>query len=237
MIVEMEGIGLGEEGTMATYCDVLRSHGPEDVLAVEVYRGDEDAVYEGQINGTELEFASGGDGGDELGVIIPADLPPGDPYFDIADLTDESGSITVAAPAAWDDVNGLSWERDGVAIGPGLSAAPDLDAWFNGWETPGFFIGASTELDLSIEEILAGEDFSGACDYAGTEEYNDGFYAGLIDVWQNCGDAGSEFLVVAAVPPDGSYVVLVEILQVTEADVGAADQIFLSFFVEDPAAG
>ena len=239
-ITEMEGIGLNENGTMASYCDVLRSHGPEDVLAVEVFRSSDGATYEGQINGTELEHVADGDGdGHDHGSegVVRAELPPGAPYFDIAALTDDSEAISVAAPAEWSDISGLPWEVDGAFVGPALAASPDLDAWFDGWETPGFFIGASSELGLSVEELLAEQDFSGACDYAGTDSYNDGFYIGLMDVWQNCGGAGSEFLVVVAEPPDGSYLVLVEIIQVTDADIGAADQIFLSFFVEGLAAG
>ncbi|MEE8331791.1 MAG: hypothetical protein V3R84_08465 [Acidimicrobiia bacterium] len=173
-----------------------------------------------------------------LDTVVRADLPAADAYFDFIEFTDDSGAITVTAPEAWTDVNGVSWDfNDLTAIGPALSVAPDLEAWISGWGTPGFFIAASTELGITPVELLADEDFSGACDYAGTEDYNDGFYVGLMDVWQNCGDEGSRFLVVAAQPPDGSYIVLVQIVEVTEADVGAADQILLSFFVDGPIAG
>ena len=244
LIVAMEGIELAADGTMASYCDVLRSHGPQDVLSVEVYRAEESRFYEGQINGSELVLAAGQTIDDPPpddglgGTVVRADLPAAEAYFDFIEFTDDSGAITVTAPAAWTDVNGLSWDyRELTAIGPALSVAPDLEAWVEGWATPGFFIAASTELGITPVELLADEDFSGDCDYAGTEDYNDGFYVGLMDVWQNCGDEGSEFLVVAAQPPDGSYIVLVQIVEVTEADVGAADQVLLSFFVDGPAAG
>ena len=244
LLITMEGIDLGVDGTMAAYCDVLRSHGPDDTLSFDIYRPADDGIYEGQINGAPLEFVSaGGGGGSEGGDgletnVVRAVLPPAEPYVDFIEISDNDGAITVTVPEQWSDINGATWTYlDQPNVGPALSAAPDLDAWLSGWETPGFFMAASTEVGLSPIELLADEDFSGACDYAGTESYNDGYYVGIMDVWQNCGEAGSEFLVVAAEPPDGAYVVLVEVLQVTEADVGAADQIFLSFFVNDPAAG
>jgi serine protease Do len=242
LILAMEGIDVGDDGTMAAYCDVLRSHAPTDTLAVDVYRAADAGLYSGQINGTSLEFVTSLDGGGEGdglgGTVVRAVLPAAEAYFDYTEFTDDSGAITVTAPTAWSDVLGEPWRYGGVSnVGPALSAATDRQAWLDGWATPGLFIAASTELGLSPVELLADQDFSGSCTYAGTEDYNDGYYVGLMDVWQDCGSAGSEFLVVAAQPPDGSYIVLVQIIEVTDADVGAADQIFLSFFVTEPAAG
>jgi serine protease Do len=241
LLLAMEGIDVGDDGTMSSYCDILRSHAPTDTIAVDVYRAADAGLYSGQINGTSLQFVTSLDGGgadDGLGTVVRAILPAGEPYLDYVEYSDDSGSITVTAPAAWSDVVGEPWRFGELTnIGPAFSAAPDRQAWLDGWETPGFFIAASTELGLSPAEFLADQDFSGSCDFAGTEDYNDGYYVGLMDVWQNCGVAGSEFLVVAAQPPDGAYLVLVQIIEVTDADVGAADQIFLSFFITDPAAG
>ena len=44
---------------------------------------------------------------------------------------------------------------------------------------------------------------------------NDGFYVGLVDVWENCCDAGNEFLVVAAEPPHGADTVMLQVLEAT----------------------
>lgn len=61
IIVELEGIPVGREGTMLEYCDVLRAHGSEDVLKVKVLRYKTGEILEGQINGREL--ATTGSGG------------------------------------------------------------------------------------------------------------------------------------------------------------------------------
>ena len=38
LITKLEGLVLGTDGSMADYCDILRSHGPDDPLSIEVYR-------------------------------------------------------------------------------------------------------------------------------------------------------------------------------------------------------
>jgi S1-C subfamily serine protease len=55
LIVSMEGLDLALDGTMADYCDILRSHGPDDTLSMVIYRSETDQILEGQINGRELE--------------------------------------------------------------------------------------------------------------------------------------------------------------------------------------
>ncbi|MGD2158972.1 MAG: S1C family serine protease, partial [Anaerolineales bacterium] len=57
IILTMEGLTLGSDGTMSDYCDIIRSHGPEDTLSMEVLRFASEEVLEGQINGRELELS------------------------------------------------------------------------------------------------------------------------------------------------------------------------------------
>jgi serine/threonine protein kinase len=55
IITSIEGIDLGQAGTMAKYCRVLQSHGPDDVLTMRVLRSASGERLEGQLNGRELE--------------------------------------------------------------------------------------------------------------------------------------------------------------------------------------
>jgi S1-C subfamily serine protease len=55
ILLEMEGIALGKDGTMAEYCGILRGHDAADTLGVKVYRYKTDEILEGQLNGRELE--------------------------------------------------------------------------------------------------------------------------------------------------------------------------------------
>ncbi|MCB0230550.1 MAG: trypsin-like peptidase domain-containing protein, partial [Anaerolineae bacterium] len=55
LIVAMEGLTLATDGTMADYCDVLRTHSPGDTLSLEVVRASTEEYLEGQVNGRPLE--------------------------------------------------------------------------------------------------------------------------------------------------------------------------------------
>jgi serine/threonine protein kinase len=56
IITHLEGVSLGDEGTLTKYCRVLRSHSPDDVLSLRVMRAATGEVFEGQLNGRELEL-------------------------------------------------------------------------------------------------------------------------------------------------------------------------------------
>jgi S1-C subfamily serine protease len=53
IITEMERLILATDGTMADYCDILRSHESDDPLAVESLHFDTEEVLEGMLNGDE----------------------------------------------------------------------------------------------------------------------------------------------------------------------------------------
>jgi len=61
IIMSLESLPLAADGTMADYCDVIRTHSPGDTLAVEVLRFNTNEYLEGQINGKALtqSFAFG----------------------------------------------------------------------------------------------------------------------------------------------------------------------------------
>jgi serine protease Do len=55
IITMIENLVLATDGSMADYCDILRSHRPEDTLSMQVLRWASYEVLEGQLNGRELE--------------------------------------------------------------------------------------------------------------------------------------------------------------------------------------
>lgn len=160
-------------------------------------------------------------------------LPPGTPYADYADLTDDSGRISVSVPSAWDDVAGTSWVRDGNPIGIALSASPDRRAYFDTWGTPGVFLGSTDQLGLDLEAYLDTQQFNVSCTYAGREDYSDPLYDGFKDTWVDCGPENSVFQIVAVLSTDGTELITVQVLAVTQADLGAADNIFATFIADD----
>jgi len=234
LLISMEGLDLALDGTMSDYCDILRSHSPEDVLTVEVYRSTTDEILEGQLNGRVLEstFSFAG----ELGGAAPAAPPAGEgppPYTDYMQVIDDSGAITVNVPVEWADGRGDFWDFDGSGqnFGPALTATPNIDLWIDTWGTAGVFIGASDQLPVSRAQLLDDSTFSDSCTNGGRFDYDDGLYFGEFDFWENCGAEGSDFIVVAAEPAGGEFTVLVEIIIVDERDFDAADEVIATFVV------
>jgi hypothetical protein len=54
LLLTLENLDLATDGTMADYCDILRSHDPGDTLSVIVFRPGTGEILEGQLNGREL---------------------------------------------------------------------------------------------------------------------------------------------------------------------------------------
>lgn len=166
-------------------------------------------------------------------------LEPGVLYTEYVTISDESGLIDVSVPVEWNDVDGRGWESDLVdtdeLIGPALTASPDRQAFLDGWGTPGVFIAASPLITMSLEEVIDLFWFGESCVYDGRYEYDDGLYAGLHDIYFECGPEASTFNQLVVAPPDDSFVASVQILSVTEADLVAADEILASFLVDDLA--
>jgi serine protease Do len=222
---------------MEDYCDILRSHLPTDTLAVEVYRPTTDEVLDGQLNGRSLEVVTSFEA--QFDEEVATDTSGGD-YSDYVTISDDSGLISVSVPAEWSDVDGRQWSSDLATgttelIGPALGAAPDLAAWRDSWGTPGVFIAASAMITTSVSDTLDQFDFTGDCSYDARYDYDDGVYTGMYDLYTNCGDEGSLFFNVIAEPADQSWIGLVQIVALTDADLAAADEIFNTFVVGDLA--
>jgi serine protease Do len=228
VVTRLEGLLLAEDGTMSDYCDILRSHSATDPLTVEVLRFSTEEVYEGVLNGSPLalsfSFAQ------ELQEEAPSD--GGAPaYESYVDVTDDSGAISISIPDAWSDISGIPWERDGGNIGVSIVAAPDLQGWYDTWEVPGVFFGASRSLIAELDEtaLLDSNDFSGSCTFDSRNEYSDALYTGSYDLWVDCDGLATTMVVVAAVPEDRSFIMLLQVIAVSDADFDALDTILNTF--------
>ena len=85
--------------------------------------------------------------------------------------------------------------------------------------------------ETTIDELLSFFDYSDACVYGGREGYEDALYSGQYDIWEECGDTGSLYIVLVTTPADGSFHTLVAVQIVTDADLEALDHILNSFVV------
>jgi serine protease Do len=239
IILSMEGLVLAEDGTMATYCDILRSHSAEDVLAVEVLRFDTEEVLEGQINGRELTTSfsiadelAPEESADSTGNGESTTAAPG--YSEYAAITDRTGILSLEVPTEWADVASDDWVWNEETVGIRLLAATDIDEFLANWGYPGVIFSFSTTLveNNTPEDLLDGIQYTSSCTYDGRSEIPDGFFTGAYDIWKACKGEQNEAIIVALVPETGDYSLLLEIYLASDADVEAVDRILDSFIVD-----
>jgi serine protease Do len=230
IITKLEGLVLATDGTMADYCDILRSRDATDTLDVEVLRLSTEEVLEGQINGRELEqsFSFAQEFGNEV------DDGGDSAYSGYTIVSDDSGAIQVSIPQEWTDIDGSAWVLDEETVGATVSASRNLSEFYDTFATPGVFFGASDVLAASydagsfLDEL---PDFSADCTYEGRSDYEDSVYTGLFDHYTDCGGVGSQIINIVAFPASGELVVWVQTQIVSEADLDALDEIINSFDV------
>ncbi len=237
LLLAMAGMPLAADGTKAIYCDLLRGREPGETLGVRVLRTATGALLVGQVGGHPLRPASASARIALEGVVSSGPESPDTPesgYAAYTAVTDEAGIIRVELPAAWSHVRGVAWKEQEVELGYSLAAAADLDAFYNTWGESGAFIGVSQRLaqEYSPAEYLDTIDLAGVCTYDHRIELGDGPWAGYVDLWTDCGDAGSTFVNIALAPPGRGFLVLVQMVMAQGAkDMDALDHLLATLTV------
>lgn len=231
IITKIEGLVLATDGTMADYCDILRSHEAEDTLSIEVLRYATQEVLAGQLNGRELAvtFSFAQQVEEETGQQVEE----GTAYTEYVEIYNDSEVIKLEVPKEWSDIDGRDWAPGGENVGPALSAAPNLDDYYETYSTPGVFFAASKVYAQQYDEesFLDSLDKYSECTYDGRYEYSDALYTGLYDLFTECSTDKSIIIRLAAVPEDRSFLIYVNVQVVTDADLEALDAILQSFEV------
>jgi serine protease Do len=225
VITRLEGLVLARDGTMKDYCSILRSHAADDPMAIEVLRLETSEIFKGVLNESPLELST------SFAQELEDTVGGGSVYTEFTTISDDSGTISMSVPVEWSDVSGVPWVEDGVELGVSLLASPDLQGWYETWGVPGVFFGASKTLIGEVDEagLLDRNDFTADCVYDDRYDYQDPLYTGLFDVWADCGGQGSVLVVVAAVPDDRSFIMLLQVIAITDADFDALDTIIDTF--------
>jgi len=73
IVTSLEGFTLATDGTMADYCDIIRSHGSEETMGIEVLRYHSYEFLEGQLNGRELAVVGSAPISDSGGPVSDSD--------------------------------------------------------------------------------------------------------------------------------------------------------------------
>ena len=232
IVTRMSGVSLGLDGTMSEFCDVIRTQGIGGVIPVEVHRDSTAQILRGQLNGAALtEAFSFAEELDEEATVEETT----DTYSEYTVITDDTGAMQVEIPIEWSDVDGAPYtDEEGQNI-TDVRAAPNLVDFQEAWATPGMIFSASSDwaASTSEEELLDLylESLQEACVYDGRYPYEDPAYTGSYDLFYECGDNLATYVIVAARPPEGEYLIVVQVQANEDRDFDALDRILASFNV------
>lgn len=231
IITRLQGLVLATDGTLADYCDILRTHEAGATMSIEVLRFSTQEVWEGQLNGREMElsFSFAQELGEEADQSYVSE--PVEQYTNYVTLTDDSGQLSIEVPAEWQEVSGEQWVLDDTPIGFAITASPNIYYFLNSWSTPGVFFGASDQITASLGEMLDAYSGQQYCTYEGRTEYADQLYSGVYDVWSECGNLSTLYVVLAVEPADFRYKLLIAVQAASAADLEALDHILRTFKV------
>lgn len=249
VITTLEDLVLATDGSMADYCDILRSHDPADTLNIEVLRYASGEVLQGQINGRTIEpvltfgqvlddQVAANEGDNEGGTASDSGT-----YSEFIMVTDDEGSIQMSIPADWSDVDGSLWQTDwGGAefIAASISASANLDTYYNSYSESGVFFAASDRLSQlgGYVQLLDGTKgwYEEDCTYDSRNDYVDSAYEGKYDLWTDCGAESGVVLTLSARPINDptAFLILVEVTLAKDADLDALDEILATFDVIGP---
>ncbi|HEX8582147.1 MAG TPA: trypsin-like peptidase domain-containing protein, partial [Acidimicrobiales bacterium] len=105
IVTKLEGLALATDGTMADYCDILRTQGSDAPLAVQVLRFSTNEILQGTLNeDAPLEVAQSL--GSQLEEEEPAPDQGGPTTYEYTYVQDDSGVLSVEVPTDWGDVDG-----------------------------------------------------------------------------------------------------------------------------------
>ena len=227
IVTSLNGLPMGTDGTFADYCDVIRTSGEGNPIAVEVLRFDTSEVLRGEINGTAPiapAFSFAEEVSDEVGEDTGAA-----PETEYESVTDDLNRIVVEVPTAWTDRDTAPFTLDTGAQAPYIAAAPNLDEYINGWTVPGITY-VEIPAGASVDAVLTFFGAGGSCADGGRFDYDDGLFTGKYQLWIDCAGTTTDIVTLVAAPPEGDLALLsAQIL--TDADIAALDHAFQTFNV------
>jgi serine protease Do len=249
LIVELNGLAVATDGTLATYCDVIRTGGSAPI-AITLVRPTTGEVLQGDL---------GGLGGlSVIDTIDPGDIPgggednPGDdpgssgaiddtPYSGYVSIIDDTGLVYVDVPVEWSDTWTAPADSGGLGGDyPTLLASPDLEAFFWDYSVPGVQLlslppqGDITGRAGTDQHVLASCDLESVSPYDFTTPSNGREYVGELASYINCDGTLSQAMILWGNPTDGSYHTLyLAMVLAAERDYEALTEVLETMSVSD----
>ena len=261
ILVSLDDLPLAADGSMADYCDILRSHRPSDVLNLRVLRRSNRQVLVGQLNGRALQSTLpyfGNFMGERLtemreglnqGMVFLAISTPeiqsliGGVSLVNSYISVQSSALTSILPTSWLDIASDIWTLGNDWLGVKFQASADLEAMTQErWATSGAIIYTSSQLAPRMvpEEFLSSIDLSERC--ASQERFthahtaNGQTYRGAYDHWRDCGTVDSELIIFTVVDDQKERLYLVEFYILGPEDLEAFEVFRKTFYHTDNLA-
>jgi serine protease Do len=213
ILYEMEGIQLGYDGTMGTYCDIVRSHRPGDAIAFAILR--EGEYYAGQINGRALVTDAAVE--DERALALDTEaaaqvaslastasssrdnqgLVPPDGYRLVKN---DTGAIQLFVPATWDNESNTKLMYGSAIYGSNYIVTDASD-------TRSFLDNAGAMVDITFlgedspDDELDNLRLDETCTFARRQDVRTEDFAGRVDLWHTCGGVAEHTAATAAIKP------------------------------------
>lgn len=236
VILTLEDLILSTDGTMADYCDILRTHNAGDTLNVEVLRYADQQILRGQINGRQLtseqslaqptqapaatsSASTGGGSSTGGGICTNGNLPAG--YVCLRGTED---SFAMPMPASWTDYSGDYWTDDQGTYGIMMFASPDIDAFMD-YRGAGGFLFVSSRPDIWGSALTWAESakdyYAEECTHLAGDTIASPLWEGYVDTFTNC---NSQNTVVYMITMDsktqpGEVVVQLKFVSTSDADI------------------
>lgn len=228
VILAMNGLPVGTDGTFADYCDVIRTAGEGAPIDVEVLRWDTQEILKGEINGgepIEATFSFAQEVEDEVSTDDSGAAPV---EYSFESVVDETGQLTVDVPVEWGSRDlAPGTLEDGTSV-PYIAASTDVTSFLNGWDQPGLLLVALPRTD-DIDGSLAQYSFAADCTDGGISDYTDPVFTGRYQLWLDCGGTTTDIVTLVANGGDGVYTVVMLAQILSDADLGALDRAFATF--------
>ena len=151
-------------------------------------------------------------------------IPP-----DYVQLTDDTGTITVAVPNTWTDTSTLPFANDAGVTIPRITAATDYQVFHDTFDAPGLEYVA-LPYDPDQQGVMTDFGLTSGCSTDEVQPYNDGAFVGLHGIWTGCGPTSvAEWHQLVVSPADNSHTLVLQIQITSAAELTVLQNIFDSF--------
>lgn len=233
IILSLENIGMAADGTMQAYCEVVRSHGADDTLNIEVYRPATSELCTGQINGRSLVCTTG----EGPAPVATGDATEETPTLQLQTVQHEIGNFSIRVPDGWteresragDGYEQLSTGNSSNHTGAVITLFPNQQ-------------GDAARFDQALDEMRKElEESSDAavagCTYRKREKFTSEQFNGAYDQWTQCSADQNLLFTMILLPTNGqAFFVSLVIAWPPAWDLIHFDQMLASLVVDASAA-